>query len=458
MIPTYDTSTTNLVALRESLKRPSLYEVSVSPRVQAVSDRVFGPGTTPAMAVERIVNDVKSQGDAAVLKYTAEIDGVSLSPEALFVTEAEIEAARKAVDPDVMKAVRLARDRIRRFHERQLENAWFMTEANGTLLGQRLIPLDRVGCYVPGGRFPLVSTALMTVVPAAVAGVGEIVAATPSDRDGRLDPHMILALHEAGAHRILRVGGAQSVAAMAFGTAAVPKVDKIVGPGNLFVQLAKALVFGAVGIDSLAGPSEVLIVADQAANPAWIAADLLSQAEHDTEAAAILITPSPELAEAVRKELERQLATLSTADTARISLERWGRIVTCRDIDEALELANLVAPEHLELMVQDPQSCLGKVRHAGAVFLGPWSTEPIGDYVAGPNHVLPTNGAARFASSLSVEQFFRRSGLIQMSPEGLAEIGPAAVRLARLEGLEAHARAIEKRLGSQEGGRIDGEE
>lgn len=452
MIPFYETRTTDPESLRRSLRRPSLYEVTVAPKVQAVSDRVFGPGTTPAAAVQKIIADVRAEGDAAVLRYTAEIDGVVLRPESMFVTPEEIDAARRACDPDVLAAVRLAAERIRRFHERQLEDAWFMTDGAGAILGQRFVPLERVACYVPGGRFPLVSTALMTVIPAAVAGVGEIIAATPCDRAGRLDPHMIAALHEAGAHRILKVGGAQAVAALAYGTQTVPKVDKIVGPGNLFVQLAKAFVFGAVGIDALAGPSEVLIIADETADPAWAAADMLSQAEHDTEAAAILLTPSRALAEAVARELEAQLATLPTADTARASLERWGRIVVCRDLDEAVELANLVAPEHLELLVAEPEAWLGRIRHAGAVFLGKWSTEPIGDYIAGPNHVLPTNGSARFASPLGVDQFLRRSGLIRMNAPALADVGPAAVRLARLEGLEAHARAIERRLNAQQGG------
>lgn len=456
MIQTLDTRTTDLATLHQNLKRPSLYEVSVAPKVQATSDRVFGSGTTPLQAVQRILADVEAEGDPALLRYTAEIDGVQLSSDRLFVSDQDIEQARDQVDPEIMAAIRLAAQRIRSFHERQLENAWFMTESTGTILGQRFVPLESVGCYVPGGRFPLVSTALMSVVPAKVAGVGHIIAATPTDREGNLNPHMIVALSEAGADQILRVGGAQGVAALAYGTQSVPKVDKIVGPGNLFVQLAKSLVFGTVGIDSLAGPSEVLIIADDTANPSWIAADMLSQAEHDTEAAAILLTTSEKVASAVRAELDLQLAELPAMETARTSLERWGRIVVCQNLDEAFELSNLVAPEHLELMVREPQSCLGRVRHAGAVFLGPWSTEPMGDYIAGPNHILPTNGAARFASPLSVDQFFRRSGMIQMSPEGIQEIGPAAVKLARLEGLEAHARAIEKRLGSVSGGESGG--
>lgn len=452
MIRILDTSTTDLETVRASLRRPSLFEVEVAPHVQAVSDRVFGPGTTPVQAVQRILADVAKQGDRALIHYAAELDGVQLAPENLFVTEEEIERARAEADPEVMEAIRMAARRIETFHAKQLEQSWFMTEGNGSLLGQRLVPLERVACYVPGGRSPLVSTALMSVVPARVAGVEHIIAASPAGPSGQLNPYIVLALHEAGAHRILRVGGAQSIAALAYGTESVPRVDKIVGPGNLFVQLAKGLVFGTVGIDSMAGPSEVLIVADDTADPAWVAADMLSQAEHDTEAAAILITTSSRLAAAVAEEIESQLAALPESRTARSSIERWGRIVTCRDLDEGLELANLVAPEHLELLVANPQEALGRIRHAGAVFLGEWSTEPIGDYIAGPNHILPTNGTARFASALSVGEFFRRSGLIQLSRQGMLEIGPAAVRLARLEGLEAHARAIEKRLDTIAGG------
>lgn len=446
MIPILDTLTVDLATVRRSLRRPSLFAVEVAPHVQAVSDRVFGPGTTPVQAVQRILADVAEQGDRAVLHYTAEIDGLELTPERLFVTDEEIEQARQQADEEVLDAIRLAAHRIEAFHTRQLERSWFMTETSGSLLGQRLVPLERVGCYVPGGRSPLVSTALMSVVPARVAGVEQIIVATPAGPSGVLNPYMILALVEAGAHKILRVGGAQSIAALAYGTESVPQVDKIVGPGNLFVQLAKGLVFGTVGIDSLAGPSEILVIADASADPAWVAADMLSQAEHDTEAAAILITTSGSLARDVADELDKQLAALPDPRTARSSLERWGRIVTCRNLDEAVELANLVAPEHLELMVEEPHELLGRIKHAGAVFLGPWSSEPIGDYIAGPNHILPTNGTARFASALSVGEFFRRSGLIQMSRQGMLDVGPAAVLLARLEGLEAHARALEKRL------------
>lgn len=451
MIRRLDTRSTAKEQVRSALHRPVLEETPVAPEVQAALDRTFGVGTKPFDAVRQIVSDIQARGDAALVEYVERIDGVSLRADDLFVSDDEIAAAYREVDSDVAQALRTARDRIRDFHERQKQASWFITDATGNWLGQRVIPLERVGCYVPGGRFPLVSSALMCVVPAKVAGVAEIVAATPCDRHGRINPHMLVALAEAGAHRILRVGGAQAVAAMAYGTQSVPPVDKIVGPGNLFVQLAKKLVFGKVGIDALAGPSEILIIADKAADPEWIAADMLSQAEHDPESAAFCLATDASLAERVAQALERQLAALPSPEVAAASLARWGLILTCRDLDEAIELANEVAAEHLELMVAEPQAHVGRIRHAGAVFLGGRTSEPLGDYVAGPNHILPTNRAARFASPMGVEQFVRRSGLIQVTAEGLAAIGPAAVTLARLEGLEAHARAVEQRLESVDG-------
>lgn len=446
MIRRLDTRTAAPEEIRLALTRPALDEVEVAPSVQASLDRIFGEGTTPGQAVERILNDVQAHGDAALVDYVERIDGVRLAPEELFVSEEEIEQARREADPAIVAAILKARDRIHMFHERQMQSSWFITEPNGNVLGQQISPLRRAGCYIPGGRFPLVSTALMCVVPAVIAGVQEIIAATPCDREGKLNPHMIVALDVAGAHRILRTGGAQTVAALAYGTTWVPAVDKIVGPGNLFVQLAKKMVFGRVGIDSLAGPSEILIIADETADPEWVAADLLSQAEHDTESAAMLLTTDPALADAVESALQKQVSALPRKEEATESLRRWGLILTCADLDEALELADVVAPEHLELLVAEPLACLGKLQHAGSIFLGPYSTEPLADYVAGPNHVLPTNRSARFSSPLGVDQFLRRSGFMQIGPAGLDEIGGAAVTLARLEGLEAHARAVEQRL------------
>lgn len=446
MIRRLDTRTASPEEVRLALTRPALDEVEVAPSVQASLDRIFGAGTTPEQAVERILSDVQAHGDAALVDYVERIDGVRLAPEELFVTEDEIAQARREADPAIVDAILKARDRIRTFHERQMLSSWFITEPNGTVLGQQITPIRRAGCYIPGGRFPLVSTALMCVVPAVVAGVEEIIAATPCNSEGKLDPHMIVALDAAGANRILRTGGAQTIAALAYGTTWVPAVDKIVGPGNLFVQLAKKMVFGRVGIDSLAGPSEILIIADETADPEWVAADLLSQAEHDTEAAAMLLTTDEALADAVEKALAKQLAALPRQEEAAESLRRWGLILTCANLDEALELADVVAPEHLELLVKEPMACLGKLRNAGSIFLGSYSTEPLADYVAGPNHVLPTNRSARFSSPLGVDQFLRRSGVMQVGSAGLEEIGGIAVTLARLEGLEAHARAVEQRL------------
>ena len=322
-----------------------------------------------------------------------------------------------------------------------------MEGPDGEILGQRVLPLERVACYVPAGRAPLLSSAVMTVVPAKVAGVPEVILATPCRPDGTVDPYLLVAAVEAGADRILKVGGAQAIAALAYGTTWIPKVDKIVGPGNIFVTLAKKAVFGRVGIDALNGPSEVVVVADDSVDPAWVASDLVSQAEHDPEAVALLIATDADVADRVLAEVERQLEKAVRREVVKESLDRWGMAIVCRGLDEAIEWANFIAPEHLELMVRDPWSVLGKVRHAGAVFLGPWSTVPLGDYIAGPNHVLPTNGTARFSSPLGVYDFVRRSSVVALSPGAVAAIGEDGKALAQLEGLPAHADAIDRRLG-----------
>jgi histidinol dehydrogenase len=446
MIRRIDTKKTQFDTLVRMIKRPSLEGTQVSPRVQASLDKMFGPGTTPAQAVAKIVGDIAQKGDEALFQYLRQIDGVDLTGETLFVTPYEIEQARSLVDKNKVKALLTAKERIEKYHRKQLTNSWFYSEVNGNWLGQQIVPLDSVGCYVPGGRYPLVSSALMAIIPAKVAGVRQIIAATPCNREGLVNPYIIIACQEAGAQKILKAGGAQAVAAMAYGTATVPAVDKIVGPGNIFVTLAKKLVFGQTGIDSLAGPSEILIIADESANPAWIAADMLSQAEHDSEAATVLLTTQAELADKVTEELEKQLQALPRREEAEESLQHWGMIVTCQDLSEAVDLVNLIASEHLEIMVSDPESCLSRIKNAGGIFVGSYASEPIGDYVAGCNHILPTNRSARFASPLGVEQFIKRSGVLRLSKDGLNEIGPIAVELARLEGLEAHARAVEIRL------------
>lgn len=443
-----ETATSNPEELRLALVRPTLEEAAVSPAVARRTAELFGEELTPLEAVRRILADVETHGDAAVIEYTERIDGVKLEAERLFVDPDELAEAKRQISSEAMEAIRTACERIRRFHEAQRERSWFIHGPYGELLGQRIAPLERVACYVPGGSAPLLSSALMSVVPAKVAGVDEVIVATPPGPGGRVNPHILAAAAEAGADRVLRVGGAQAIGAVAFGTTWIPKVDKVVGPGNLFVTLAKKLVFGRVGIDALNGPSEIAVVADDGADPRWVAADLLSQAEHDPEAAAILFTDSPRLADAVAEEIERQLESLPRKEIARESLERWGAIVVCRDLDEAIEWVNVIAPEHVELIVEDPWDRLEQVRFAGAVFLGPWSTEPIGDYVAGPNHILPTNGTARFASPLGVYDFVRRTSVIAFNRRAVEGVAAAGICFGEVEGLEAHARAIKRRVGS----------
>ena len=444
----------SLQQVRAATARPELHEMAVSPAVADGIERIFGERLTPAQVVERIVNDVAARGDAAVIEYARRLDAVELTPDTLFVSEDELAAARRSLTSADLAAIETAAEQIANYHQAQKRQSFFITNSGGAILGQRVIPLDIVGCYVPGGRAPLVSSALMCVIPARVAGVNQIVAATPTGPNGQIDARLLVALQVAGAHRILRVGGAQAIAALACGTQSIPRVDKITGPGNVFVQLAKKMVFGRVGIDALQGPSEIVVIADDTADPELVAADLLSQAEHDPEAAAILLTPSKQMLQAVLAEVERQVALLSRVETARESLRRWGRAVLCRDLAEAFTLCDIIAPEHLQIMVEDPWHWLGRVKCAGAVFLGNYSTEPIGDYVAGTNHVLPTNGTARFSSPLGVDDFTRRSSVISFTPQALSELGPSAVHIGEIEGLGAHAQAVRLRLDrlNQDGG------
>jgi histidinol dehydrogenase len=391
-----------------------------------------------------ILDDVLARGDRAVFELTERFDGVRLDERSIRVTPDEIRTATAALGAASLDALRTAASRIRAFHVRQLRASWFF-EDDGTVLGQLTRPLERVGVYVPGGTAAYPSTVLMNVIPAAVAGVREIVMCTPPRRDGTVAPAVLAAAELAGAHAILKVGGVQAVGAMAFGTASVPKVDKIVGPGNAYVAAAKRLVYGRVGIDMIAGPTEVLVIADEQAKAAWAAADLLAQAEHDPLSSALLLTPSGKLAQEVSDEVVRQVATLPRRAIAQASLDAFGAAVVVSDLDEAVDLANQFAPEHLELLVEDPWRLLSRIRCAGAVFMGGWSPEVVGDYLAGPNHVLPTGGTARFASPLSVDEFQRRTSLIAFSREHLESLESAVTELARLEGLEAHARAAEIR-------------
>lgn len=393
-------------------------------------------------AVTAILEDVRLRGDAALFEYTEKFDGVRLDGKTIRVPAAEVEAAALSLDPGLREALALAASRIEAFHRRQHRESWFYEEDGAGLMGQLVRPLARVGLYVPGGSAAYPSTVLMNGIPARVAGVEDLVICTPPGGDGRVSAAVLAAAQLLGIREIHRVGGAQAVAALAFGTESVRPVDKIVGPGNIYVATAKQMVFGLVGIDMLAGPSEVLVVADETAVASWIAADLLAQAEHDGRASALLVTPSSQLAEAVRAEVGRQLATLPRAALAGEALEQFGAAILVSDLPAAVALANVIAPEHLELMVADPWALVPQVRNTGAIFLGAHTPEAAGDYLAGPNHVLPTAGTARFSSPLSVEDFQKRCSLLSLQPGALRRWHDPITRLARLEGLEAHARSI----------------
>lgn len=401
----------------------------------------------------RIVADVKAEGDAALLRYTELHDRVKLDAASLRVTQEEIQAAYALVDADFLTAIREAAVNVRVFHEKQMRTSWMDLQQDGTLLGQIMRPLKRVGVYVPGGKAAYPSSVLMNVIPAQVAGVPEIVMVTPPATGGTagIDPYILVAAAEAGVKEMYRVGGAQAIAALAYGTASIAPVDKICGPGNIYVALAKRAVFGAVDIDSIAGPSEIVVLADDSADPAYIAADLLSQAEHDEMASAILVTPSHQLAEAVAAEVERQLSTLPRQDIARSSIDSYGAVLLVDSLEAGIDVVNQLAPEHLEVLTVDPMRLLGYIQNAGAIFLGPYSSEPVGDYFAGPNHIIPTNGTARFSSPVNVDDFLKKSSLIYYSKEALLANGEKIMTLARHEGLEGHARAIEIRLEKERG-------
>lgn len=401
--------------------------------------------------VAAIIKEVKERGDEALLDLTAKFDRIRLQPEQLRVTAQEFEVARSLVPEDFREAIRQAKANILAFHQKQLPKDWLDLKEDGIVLGQRYIPVDSAGLYVPGGvagSTPLVSSLLMNVLPAVVAGVKRIIICTPPNASGGVNPYLLATALECNISEIYKVGGAQAIAAMAFGTETIAPVDVITGPGNQYVTEAKRQVFGYVGLDMLAGPSEILIIADADNDPTFIAADLLSQAEHGPvdEAGAFLLTPSTKLAQAVAEEVARQLAQLSRNTIAAASLEKCGAIIITRDLAEAFELANYTAPEHLELLVADPWNHLHQIKHAGAVFIGPYSTEPIGDYIAGTNHVLPTNATSRFASGLSVDHFIKRTSIIAYNKPGIARYGPAAIKIADVEGLDAHANAIKVRL------------
>ncbi len=394
--------------------------------------------------VQAIVNDVKTRGDEALREYTLKFDGVNKT--CFELTQSDIDKAYAEVSDDIIKSLEHAAANIRDFHERQKQQSWITAKENGVLLGQRIRGLTRVGIYVPGGRAAYPSSVLMNAIPAKVAGVKEIIMVTPPSKDGSVNPNILAAAKIAGVNRIFAVGGAQAVAALAFGTQSVPKVDKIVGPGNIFVATAKRLVFGTVDIDMIAGPSEILIIADETADPAFSAADLMSQAEHDPMACSILLTTSNDIAAKTAAEIVKQKTTLSKQDIIDQSLENFGAAIVLKNIDDCIDTANEIAPEHLELMVNEPMEYLGRIDNAGSVFLGKYSPEPLGDYFAGPNHVLPTSGTARFFSPLSVDSFLKKSSFIYYTKDALQEGKDDIITLANSEGLTAHANSIKVRF------------
>lgn len=416
------------------------------PDVERVIKKEYAQEGVYEERVREILDNVKSRGNESVLEYTARFDGAILTPDTLRVSEQEIEAAYDSVDADFVRAVRKARDNIADFHRKQLHNSWLEPDADGTILGQLIRPLERVGIYVPGGTAIYPSSVLMNAVPAKVAGVAEIVMVAPPSKSGGIEAATLVAAHEAGVTEIYKLGGAQAIAALAYGTETIRKVDLISGPGNIYVTLAKKFVYGQVNIDMLAGPSEILVIADDSADPVCVAADLLSQAEHDVLASAILLTPSSELAQKVQAEITRQVGYLSRKEIMTASLRDYSAIIVTGGLDEAIDLANRYAPEHLELAVADPFSILGKIKNAGAIFMGHFTPEPVGDYIAGPNHVLPTGGTARFYSPLNVDTFMKKSSVIAYSPARLREHGRDIIKLAETEGLDAHANAIRVRL------------
>nr|WP_317364576.1 histidinol dehydrogenase [uncultured Blautia sp.] len=403
-------------------------------------------------AVAEILDKVRSEGDSALFAYTREFDKTEITKETIRVTEEEIREAYNAVDPALVDVIRRALVNIRNYHERQKQNSWFTSSEEGTMLGQKVTPLQRVGVYVPGGKAVYPSSVLMNIVPAKVAGVNRIVMTTPPGKDGKVNPSTLVAAREAGADEIYKAGGAQAVGALAYGTESIPKVDKIVGPGNIFVALAKKAVYGHVSIDSIAGPSEILILADDSANPRFVAADLLSQAEHDELASAILITTSRKLAEKVSYEVEEFVKVLSRREIIQKSLDNFGYILIAENMDEAIDAANAIASEHMEIVTKNPFEVMLKVRNAGAIFIGEYSSEPLGDYFAGPNHVLPTNGTAKFFSPLSVDDFVKKSSIVYYSREALKKIHKDIEQFASSEQLTAHANSIAVRFENEQTG------
>ena len=400
--------------------------------------------------VQKIVDEVKEKGDEALFFYTKKFDGFSLDEETIKVTEDEIKKAYEEIDPSLLDIMQKALKNIREYHQKQMQYSWFDSKPNGTMLGQKVTPLETVGVYVPGGKASYPSSVLMNIVPAQVAGVKNIVMVTPCNKEGKISPVTLVAAKEAGVTQVYKVGGAQAIAGLAYGTKSLPKVDKIVGPGNIYVALAKKAVYGTVSIDSIAGPSEILVLADESANPRFVAADLLSQAEHDELASAILVTTSETLANEVAKEIEGFLEQLPRKEILEKSLEQFGYLLIAKTLDEAIDAANAIASEHLEIVTKNPFEVMMKIQNAGAIFIGEYSSEPLGDYFAGPNHVLPTNGTAKFFSPLSVDDFIKKSSIIYYSKEALEPIQKDIIAFAEAEQLTAHANSIRVRFEEEE--------
>ena len=397
-------------------------------------------------SVKEILDKVKEEKDAAVFAYTAKFDGAELTADTIEVTDAEIEEAYAQVDDTLLTVIRKAKDNIESYHAKQRQNSWFDSKPDGTILGQKITPLHRVGVYVPGGKAVYPSSVLMNVMPAKVAGVDEIIMVTPPGKNGKVSPNTLVAAKEAGVDKIYKVGGAQAIAALAYGTESIPKVDKIVGPGNIYVALAKKAVYGHVSIDSIAGPSEILVVADETANPRYVAADLLSQAEHDELASAILVTTSEKLAHEVSDQVDSFLKELSRAEIISKSLDNYGYILLADTMEDVIDVANEIASEHLEIQTKNPFEVMTKIRNAGAIFIGEYASEPLGDYFAGPNHILPTNGTAKFFSPLSVDDFIKKSSIISYSREALQKVHKDIESFAKAEQLTAHANSIHVRF------------
>ena len=401
-------------------------------------------------SVQSILNEVKEKKDEAVFAFTRKFDGAEISADNILVTEAEIEEAYQEVDASLLDVIRKARNNIENFHAKQRQNSWFDSKPDGTILGQKVTPLQRVGVYVPGGKAVYPSSVLMNVMPAKVAGVDEIIMVTPPGKEGKISPNTLVAAKEAGVDKIYKVGGAQAIGALAYGTESIPKVDKIVGPGNIYVALAKKAVYGHVSIDSIAGPSEILVIADETANPRYVAADLLSQAEHDELASAILVTTSEDLAKAVSNEVDGFLKVLSRSEIIAKSLDNYGYILIADTMDDVIDVANEIASEHLEIQTKNPFEVMTKIRNAGAIFIGEYASEPLGDYFAGPNHILPTNGTAKFFSPLSVDDFVKKSSIISYSKDALSRVHKDIEAFAKAEQLTAHANSVHVRFENEE--------